>query len=137
MAGLMLAAADPVPPTPAKEASVEAAVRVVRDYYAAIGRRDYRAAQVLWPNGPGVAQLRRGYARTVWTKVTPLPPFTTEGGAGSIYADIRVRVDAALSDGTPQHFAGSYTLRRVNDVEGSSAAQRRWHIQGGTLRVVK
>jgi hypothetical protein len=32
MMGLLLAAADPVPPTPPAEASVQAAVRVVRHY---------------------------------------------------------------------------------------------------------
>ncbi len=133
-AALALAAADPVPPTPPAEASVQAAVQVVRDYYAALGRRDYRAAHALWPAGPGVAQLSKGYAATAWTRVTPLPPFTAEGGAGSVYAEIRVKVDAALKSGARQHFVGSYTLRRVNDVDGSTAAQRRWHIQSGTLR---
>jgi hypothetical protein len=131
---LALAAADPVPPTPPAEASVQAAVRTVRNYYAALGRHDYRAAHGLWPAGPGVAQLRKGYAATAWTRVTPLPPFTTEGGAGSIYAEIRVEVVAALKSGTRQHFTGSYMLRRVNDVDGSTAAQRRWHIASGTLR---
>jgi hypothetical protein len=130
---LALAAADPVPPTPPAEASVDAAVRVVRDYYGALGRHDYRAAHALWPRGPGIDESRRGYAHTKWTKVTPLPPFTTDGGAGSIYAEIRVKVDAASSDGTRQHFTGSYVLRRVNDVEGSTAAQRRWHIESGKL----
>jgi hypothetical protein len=128
LAALALAAADRVPPTPPAEASVEAAVRVVRDYYAALGRHDYRTAHSLWPRGPGIDELRRGYAHTKWTRVTPLPPFTADGGAGSVYAEIRVRVDAAGTDGTRQHFAGSYVLRRVNDVEGSTASQRRWHI---------
>jgi hypothetical protein len=132
MMGLALAA-DPVPPTPRAEASVEAAVRVVRNYYVALGRHDYRTAHALWPRGPGIDELRRGYAHTAWTKVTPLPPFTTEGAAGSVYAEIKVRVDSAQTDGTRQHFAGSYTLRRVNDVDGSTAAQRRWHIESGKL----
>ncbi|WP_404712454.1 hypothetical protein [Sphingomonas sp. MMS24-J13] len=133
MMGLALAAADPVPPTPPAEASVQAAVRVVQHYYAALGRHDYRTAHALWPRGPGIDELRRGYAHTAWTRVTPLPPFTSEGGAGSVYAQIKVKVDSAQTDGTRQHFTGSYTLRRVNDVEGSTAAQRRWHIESGKL----
>jgi hypothetical protein len=128
-----LAAADPVPPTPPAEASVAAAVRVVERYYNALGRHDYRTARMLWPRGPGIDELRRGYAHTIWSKVTPLPPFTADGGAGSIYAEIKVKVDAALTDGTRQHFVGSYRLRRVNDVAGSTAAQRRWHIESGKL----
>jgi hypothetical protein len=130
---LALAAADPVPPTPPAEASVDAAVRVVQAYYTALGRHDYRTAHALWPRGPGIDELRRGYAHTKWTRVTPLPPFSTEGGAGSIYAEIRVNVDAAGTDGSRQHFTGSYMLRRVNDVDGSTALQRRWHIESGKL----
>ena len=133
LAALAPAAADPVPPTPPGEASVAAAVGVVRDYYAAIDRRDYRAAHALWPGGPTIAQLRRGYAQTAWTRVRPLPPFTTDAGAGSVYAEIKVEVDAAGRNGGRQHFTGSYVLRRVNDVDGSTRAQRHWHIASGTL----
>ena len=101
---------------------------VVRTYYAALARRDYRAAYALWHGSASYAAFRRGYARTAWTNVTPLPPFEAEGGAGSIYAEIKVKVDARLADGARQHFIGSYTLRRANDVDGSTAAQRHWHI---------
>lgn len=131
---LALAAADPVPATPAGARSVTAAVQVVRDYYSALQRHDYRSAHAIFANGHSIASMRRGYAQTAWVRVTPLPPFTAEGGAGSVYADVRVRVDAGLKSGARQHFTGSYTLRRVNDVEGSSAAQRRWHIIGAHLK---
>ena len=80
--------------------------------------------------------MREGYAQTAWVRMTPIPPFETEGGAGSIYADIKVRVDAALKNGRRQHFEGTYTLRRVNDVDGSSAKQRRWHIVSTNLKPV-
>lgn len=109
---------------------------VVRHYYAALAARDYRAAWRLWNGGQGYAAFRRGYARTASTRVTPLPPFTTEGAVGSVYAEIRVRVDARLIDGTRQRYVGSYTLRRVNDVDGSTPAQRRWHIEAARLKAV-
>jgi len=96
----------------------------------------YRAAYRIWTGGQSYAAFRRGYARTAWTHVTPLPPFAAEGAAGSIYAGIRVRVDARLVDGTRQRFVGNYTLRRVNDVDGSTPAQRRWHIEGAKLKAV-
>jgi hypothetical protein len=70
----------------------------------------------------------------VW--VTPIPPFHAEGAAGSIFAEIPVRVDAMLSSSARQHFVGSYTLRRVSDVPGSSAAQRHWHIENARLKPV-
>ena len=124
------------PPTPTAEASVQAAVQVVRSYYAAVSRRDYRTAYRLWHGGQSYARFRQGYAQTARVTVTPIPPFDTEGAAGSIYTEIDVKIDAMLRSGTHQHFRGSYTLRRVNDVEGSTAAQRRWHIQGARLKPV-
>jgi hypothetical protein len=133
-AALALVAADPVPPTPSAEASVAAAAGVVSAYYAAVARRDYRAAYALWHGGQDFAHFRRGYARTVRVRVTPIPPFHAEGAAGSVYVEIPVRVDAVLRSGVRQHFVGGYTLRRVNDVEGSTAAQRRWHIVSAHLR---
>jgi hypothetical protein len=133
---LALAAADPVPPTPPAEASVEAAVQVVRDYYSAVSRHDYHAAYRLWHGRQSYAWFRRGYTRTARVAVTPIPPFDAEGAAGSIYAEIRVKVDAVLCSGARQHFVGSYTLRRVNDVDGSTAAQRRWHIESAHLKPV-
>lgn len=111
-------------------------MRVVENYYAALARHKYRAAHALWPNGRSVAALRQGYAETKWVRVIPQPPFGTEGAAGSIYATIPVRIEARLINDVRQHFAGTYTLRRVNDVDGSTAAQRRWHIVGGSLRAV-
>jgi hypothetical protein len=133
---LAQAVSDPVPPTPPTEASVQVAVQVVRAYYAAVSRQDYRAAYRLWHGGQSYARFRRGYAQTAHVAVTPLPPFEAEGAAGSIYAEIRVKVDATLRSGKRQQYTGSYTLRRVNDVEGSTAAQRRWHIESAHLKPV-
>jgi hypothetical protein len=39
--------------------------------------------------------------------------------------------------GEHQRFKGSYTLRRVNHVDGATAAQRRWHIESAKLAPVK
>ncbi|QJU56541.1 hypothetical protein HL653_00965 [Sphingomonas sp. AP4-R1] len=130
------ALADPVPPTPPQQASVEAAVAVVRAYYAAVEARDYRTAYRLWHGRYTLAQVRAGYADTAHVAVTPIPPFEADGGAGSLYAEIRVRVEAVQTNGRHQHFAGSFTLRRVNDVDGSTAEQRRWHIIGAKLKPI-
>ena len=128
VAALTLSAA-----APPSAGSVAAAVGVVRAYYAAVSRHDYRAAFALWHGKQSYWQFRRGYARTVRVSFTPIPPVESEGAAGSLYATIRVRVDALLRSGRRQHFTGSYTLRRVNDVPGATAAERRWHIVGARL----
>lgn len=133
---LLALAAGAVPSTPASETSVVAAMRVVRDYYAAVSGHDYRAAYAIWHGSQSYAHFRRGYATTRNVRVTFLKPGQAEGAAGSIYVELPVRVDATLRSGRRQHFVGSYTLRRVNDVDGSTAAQRHWHIESAHLKQV-
>ncbi|HEX6866174.1 MAG TPA: hypothetical protein VF122_02980, partial [Caulobacteraceae bacterium] len=55
-------------------------------------------------------------------------PGPMEGAAGSIYIEIPVQVTGTLTTGEVEHLAGSVTLRRVNDVPGSTEEQRRWHV---------
>lgn len=133
---LALAAADPVSATPASEKTVAAAMRLVRAYYAAVSVHDYRTAYALWHGKQSYGHFRKGYAATRSARITFLKPGDAEGAAGSIYVTLPVRVDATLRSGAHQHFVGSYTLRRVNDVDGSTAAQRRWHIESATLKAV-
>ena len=136
LVALALASADGAPSTSPQAALVEAAVQVVRDYYAAVSRRDYRGAYAIWHGHQDYSHFRRGYAQTVRVHVRPLPPFRIEGAAGSAYADVRVRVDASLRSGKRQHFVGNYVLRRVNDIPGSTAEQRQWRIIDAHLRKV-
>jgi hypothetical protein len=134
---LLALAAGAVPSAPASGTSVAAAMQVVRDYYGAISRHDYRAAYAIWHGSQSYARFRRGYAATRQARVIFLKPGDAEGAAGSVYLELPVRVDAVLRSGRPQHFVGSYTLRRVNDVDGSTAAQRRWHIESAHLKPVR
>ncbi len=52
----------------------------------------------------------------------------TEGGAGSLYYTAPI----VLIDGK-RHTRGEIVLRRVNDVDGASAEQLRWHIESLTI----
>jgi hypothetical protein len=105
-----IAAADLASATPPGEASASGAVQVVRDYYAAVSRYDFRRAYAIWHGKQGYRRFRHGYSRTVQATVTPIPPFRTEGAAGSVYIVIPLKVDALLTSGVRQHFVGSYTL---------------------------
>jgi hypothetical protein len=51
-----------------------------------------------------------------------------EGAAGSIYSTIQLTLSGNKNDGSFYVMTGPLTLRRVNDVPGSTAEQRRWHI---------
>ncbi|HST36374.1 MAG TPA: hypothetical protein VLK25_07070, partial [Allosphingosinicella sp.] len=55
-------------------------------------------------------------------------PGEIEGAAGSLYVGVPVRIYGRRIGGGAFSTRGTITLRRVNDVPGSSAEQRRWHI---------
>ena len=125
------------PPTLAQDG--QAAAGVVRAYYAALNARDYRKAYSLWSgqgaaSGKSFTDFARGFGQTKSTSVTVVDVGEPEGAAGSLMTTISVKVNATLKNGSQQHFAGDYTLRRVNDVPGSTADQRRWHIESASLK---
>jgi hypothetical protein len=123
-------------------ADQDAAADVIRRYYAAIAAHDYRTAYALWwDQGRASRQsfeaFQAGFANTRTTRVEVAQPGAIEGAAGSLYITIPVTVRAGLTDGAAQTFIGSYALRRVNDVEGSSADERKWHIHSASLHEAK
>ncbi|MFD2429037.1 hypothetical protein ACFSUK_14530 [Sphingobium scionense] len=111
-----------------------AAAAVVQRYYAAINARDYGTAWSQWgENGPAGQTMERfqaGFAATRATHVTIYRMTPGDAGAGSIYQPVPVTVDAELADRTRQHFAGTYVVRRVNDVDGASRAAALAHRFG-------
>ncbi len=68
----------------------------------------------------------------VWSKLNEpeveLGKGKQEGAAGSLFYTVPVTV----IDGK-RRIAGEVVLRRVNDVDGANAEQRRWHIESTTL----
>ena len=68
------------------------------------------------------------------SKITvSLPDGTIEGAAGSLYYSAPVTISSESKDGRPQRIEGKAVLRRVNDVDGATAAQLRWHFETLTL----
>lgn len=118
--------------------SMAAAADVVRRYYSAINARDYGTAWQQWGEngapGQSLAKFSAGFAATQSVHVTIGRMEPGDGGAGSIYQTVPVTVDAMLDTGKRQRFVGEYVVRRVNDVDGASAAQLRWHIGSARLK---
>ena len=132
--GAPMAGCGPAPKSP------EAAAAVVQRYYSAINARDYDVAWRQWGEdgrpGQTLAAFAAGFARTRSTRVTIGTLGPGDAGAGSLYQPVPVTVEATLDDGTRQRFQGTYTLRRVNGVDGASAEQLRWHIGSAQLKEV-
>ncbi|MBN3883898.1 MAG: hypothetical protein HWQ44_13215 [Nostoc sp. JL34] len=114
------------------------AVQLIHDYYDAIARRDYKQAYLAW-DGDGTAskqsfeEFQQSFANIVSIVEEVGKPGSLEGAAGSLYIEIPVTVTSVTSNGTPQRFRGSYKLRRVNNVPGSTPNQRRWHIYSDNI----
>lgn len=103
--------------------SVEAAGQVAQHYGALIEQKRFLEAAALWSEPRAAAD----FARQLHHPELHLEigkPGQTEGAAGSIYTNVPV---VFTGDGfrRPAHVI----LRRVNDVPGSTEAQRRWHIE--------
>lgn len=140
------AASPAVPTTPTKsissaEPSGQTAAQVVRSYYSAIAHKDYSQAYSAWGNSgsdsqQSFEQFKQGFANTASTSVEVGKPSDSGGAAGSTYVEIPVTVRATTINGTQQQFQGHYVLRRVNDVPGSTAAQRQWHLYSADLTPV-
>ena len=131
---------DPMPGCDPAPKSTAAAIAVVQRYYAAINARDYGTAWAQWgddgPPNQTLQAFQAGFANTRSTRVTIGDVEPGSAGAGSIYQTVPVTVDSQLQNGTVQRFAGDYIVRRVNDVDGASPGQLRWHIGQATLKAV-
>lgn len=136
------AAVDGVaPPDPATAEPTPAdAVAVVRDYYAAINRRDFAHAHALWSDGgrasgQSAQQFADGFADTTGVSVEILAPSRVDAAAGSRYIEVPVALTATHADGRQQRFVGAYTLRR-SVVDGATPDQRAWRLGTADLREV-
>jgi hypothetical protein len=102
--------------------SVEAAGQVVQHYGALIEQHRFNEAAKYWGDAGAAAKFAQQLKRDVHLEIGNLGE--TEGAAGSNYTTVPV-----VFYGSGYRRPASAILRRVNDVPGSTAAQRRWHIE--------
>jgi hypothetical protein len=113
--------AEPAGPIDPK--SVEAAGQVVQHYGALIEQHRLAEAAKLWGNGAAATDFARQLNRPqLHLEIGRLGE--AEGAAGSIYTTVPV-----VFYGDRFRREAEVILRRVNDVPGSTEAQRRWHIE--------
>ena len=87
-------------------------------------------------SGQTPQQFADGFADTAHVSVDVGPPGPVGAAAGSRYVQVPVTLQATARDGSVQHYAGSYTLRRAV-VDGATPEQRAWHIATASLRPVQ
>jgi hypothetical protein len=115
------------PNGPIDPKNVEAAGQVVQRYGALIEQRKFDEAEREWSDAAAAKQFSAGLLQYSEIHLQIGKPGNSEGAAGSIYVTVPVVVYGRASGGSFNRQA-EVILRRVNDVDGSTAAQRRWHI---------
>jgi hypothetical protein len=119
----------PEPKGPIDPKSVEAAGQVVQHYGALIEQKRWREAASLWGNGSAADQFAEKLKSNGENHLEIGELGQPEGAAGSIYVSMRVSFYGRDSEGKDFRMQRTIVLRRVNDVPGSTEAQRRWHIE--------
>ena len=83
---------------------------------------------MLGPSAPPRSEFDREFSAYSNLKVTIGTPGDQEGAAGSIYLSVPLTISGSR-DGKRVSRSATAVLRRVNDVPGSTEAQRHWHIE--------
>jgi hypothetical protein len=123
----------PVSEAPFAATSAQAAANVVQTYYALLEAGRFGEARRLWSgageaSGMGETAFAASFARYGEYHAQIGAPGAVEGAAGSSYVEVPVVHYGRMKDGQAFSRKAVVTLRRVNDVPGSSAEDRRWHI---------
>jgi hypothetical protein len=127
----------PISEAPFTPTSPQGATNQMQLYFALIGEKKFDQAWELWNGEPTdqanatgmtkaefVADMNRYYQYSAQVGA----PGETDGAEGSIFITVPVQIYGRLKTGEAFHHAGAATLRRVNDVDGSTERQRQWHI---------
>ena len=117
------------PKGPIDPKSAEAAGQVMQSYGALIEQKRFSEAEKLWGDAASAKAFADRFKSASELHFQVGKPGDMEGAAGSIYITVPVVLYGRLISGGKLSRSGNATLRRVNDVDGSTEAQRRWHIE--------
>jgi hypothetical protein len=134
-----LAPAAPKPPPPPPSLieptgpidpkSIEAAGQVVQHYGALIEQSRWAESRALWSDAEAAKAFERNFRAYTDVHIEIGDLGDAVGAAGSIYVTEPVTFYGKKNGGVDYRRAAEVTLRRVNDVSGSTDVQRRWHIE--------
>lgn len=109
--------------------SVEAAGQVVQRYGALIEQGRWTSSRELWSSAEMAKAFERNFRNDADVHIEIGEVGEPEGAAGSIYVTEPVTFYGKKNGGGDYRRSANVILRRVNDVPGSTEAQRRWHIE--------
>jgi hypothetical protein len=117
------------PGGPIDPKSTEAAGQIVQSYGALIEQGRWSEASPLWRDKAAAFKFQSALDQPAEVHLEIGNLGEPEGAAGSIYVSMPVIFYGDTKDGQPFRRFAEVILRRVNDVPGSTEAQRRWHIE--------
>lgn len=122
------------PKGPIDPKSVEAAGQVVQHYGALIEQGRWTESRTYWGSAAAAQSFERNFRSYADVHVEIGDLGEPEGAAGSIFVMEPVTFYGKTNAGGTYRRPAEVTLRRLNDVDGSTEAQRRWHIERIELR---
>jgi hypothetical protein len=106
-----------------------AGVQFVKGFARLLNEHKFdEAYMLLGPTAPPRSEFDKQFSRYSDLEVTVGTPGDQEGAAGSIYLSVPLTV-SGVTGGERTSRSATAIMRRVNDVPGSTEAQRRWHIE--------
>lgn len=129
----------PIAEGPIDPKSAQGAGQTLQRFGGLLEQRQFIEAYRLWSDGgraSGQTEAKFVAAYEIYAEIHSElgTPSQMEGAAGSSYVDIPFRLYGRLKAGGPFNLVGPVTLQRVNDVPGSTAEQRQWHIYRSALQ---
>ena len=117
---------------PDAEKGEKGARNILLEWAHAIERRDFARADAQW--GAGAADAGSAAQFGEYQTITVgFGDGDVEGAAGSLYSEVPLTITGKRKGGAPLTRQGTVVLRRINDVDGATPAQLRWHLSGVTL----
>jgi hypothetical protein len=118
-------------PLPAAYTKTDTPEELMTAYYNAISRKEYDRAYSYWrensdQRAANAQEFSYGFLSSKVTAQFGSP--TTNGAAGTIYAEVPVVIFETTFDGQNKAFCGKYIANRANDVPGATKEQLSWRI---------
>lgn len=133
-----IGAPPPAPPvsslTPEAMKGVKGARAVLLTWARALENRQFGTAWDQFGNPPASRAAFTKWWQRYRTITVSAPTGEMDGAAGSSYYTAPAIVTGETIEGKAFRLQGDVILRRVNDVDGATPAQLRWHIESADLK---
>lgn len=125
-----------------QQSEQQKAAQVVRDYYDALGRKNYDRAYVTWrqddePNRESFEEFKQRFANTASISAEVGIPGEISAAADTLVIRIPVLINATTRSGDREKSQGIYYLSRCTNVSRCSPLELSWRIGNRAVKRVE